>query len=107
MTKEKQERLDCILGKNKNGGNDLNNVNDDNDKMITMMTMMMMMTTMMMPSTTTMMMMMIVGTYGDYSSKSVPVSITTLTYEQKGCREKSRGTKDQLPIDRAILRDFK
>ena len=68
---------------------------------IMIMVMMMMMTTMMM------MMMMIVGTYGDYSSKSVPVSITTLTYEQKGCREKSRGTKDQLPIDRAILRDFK
>ena len=65
---------------------------------IMIMVMMMMMT---------MMMMMIVGTYGDYSSKSVPVSITTLTYEQKGCREKSRGTKDQLPIDRAILRDFK
>ena len=54
-----------------------------------------------------MMMMMIVGTYGDYSSKSVLVSITTLTYEQKGCREKSRGTKDQLPIDRVILRDSK
>ena len=54
-----------------------------------------------------MMMMMIVGTYGDYSSKSVPVSITTLTYEQKGCQEKSKGTKDQLPIARAILRDFK
>ena len=70
---------------------------------ITIMVMMMMMTMMMMM----MMMMMIVGTYGDYSSKSVPVSITTLTYEQKGCREKSRGTKDQLPIDRAILRDFK
>ena len=68
---------------------------------IMIMVMMMMMTMMMM------MMMMIVGTYGDYSSKSVPVSITTLTYEQKGCREKSRGTKDQLPIDRAILRDFK
>ena len=68
---------------------------------IMIMVMMMMTTTMMM------MMMMIVGTYGDYSSKSVPVSITTLTYEQKGCREKSRGTKDQLPIDRAILRDFK
>ena len=70
---------------------------------IMIMVMMMMMTMMMMM----MMMMMIVGTYGDYSSKSVPVSITTLTYEQKGCREKSRGTKDQLPIDRAILRDFK
>ena len=70
---------------------------------IMMMVMMMMMTMMMMM----MMMMMIVGTYGDYSSKSVPVSITMLTYEQKGCREKSRGTKDQLPIDRAILRDFK
>ena len=69
-----------------------------------MIMVMMMMTTMMMMM---MMMMMIVGTYGDYSSKSVPVSITTLTYEQKGCREKSRGTKDQLPIDRAILRDFK
>ena len=68
-----------------------------------MIMVMMMMTTMMMMM---MMMMMIVGTYGDYSSKSVPVSITTLTYEQKGCREKSRGTKDQLPIDRAILRDF-
>ena len=54
-----------------------------------------------------MMMMMIVGTYGDYSSKSVPVSITTLTYEQNGCQEKSRGTKDQLPIARAILRDCK
>ena len=54
-----------------------------------------------------MMMMMIVGTYGDYSRKSVPVSITTLTYEQKGCQEKSRGTKDQLPIARAILRDCK
>ena len=66
---------------------------------IMIMVMMMMMTMMMM--------MMIVGTYGDYSSKPVPVSITTLTYEQKGCREKSRGTKDQLPIDRAILRDFK
>ena len=71
---------------------------------IMIMVMMMMMTMMMMMM---MMMMMIVGTYGDYSSKSVPVSITTLTYEQKGCREKSRGTKDQLPIDRAILRDFK
>ena len=70
---------------------------------IMIMVMMMMMTMMMMM----MMMMMIVGTYGDYSSKSVPVSITMLTYEQKGCREKSRGTKDQLPIDRAILRDFK
>ena len=70
---------------------------------IMIMVMMMMMTMMMMM----MMMMMIVGTYGDYSSKSVPVSITTLTYEQKGCREKSRRTKDQLPIDRAILRDFK
>ena len=70
---------------------------------IMMMVMMMMMTMMMMM----MMMMMIVGTYGDYSSKSVPVSITMLTYEQKGYREKSRGTKDQLPIDRAILRDFK
>ena len=69
--------------------------------MMTTTTMMMMMMMMMI------MMMMIVGTYGDYSSKSVPVSITTLTYEQKGCREKSRGTKDQLPIDRAILRDFK
>ena len=70
---------------------------------IMIMVMMMMMTMMMMM----MMMMMIVGTYGDYSSKSVPVSITTLTYEQKGCREKSRGTNDQLPLDRAILRDFK
>ena len=70
---------------------------------IMIMVMMMMMTTTMMM----MMMMMIVGTYGDYSSKSVPVSITTLTYEQKGCQEKSKGTKDQLPIARAILRDFK
>ena len=25
--------------------------------------------------------------------------------EQKGCYEKSRGTKDQLTIDKAILRD--
>ena len=71
------------------------------------MTIMIMVMMMMMTTTMMMMMMMIVGTYGDYSSKSVPVSITTLTYEQKGCREKSRGTKDQLPIDRAILRDFK
>ena len=70
---------------------------------IMIMVMMMMMTMMMMM----MMMMMIVGTYGDYSSKSVPVSITMLTYEQKGCREKSRGTKDQLPTDRAILRESK
>ena len=75
--------------------------------MLTMtMTVTIMIMVMMMMTTTTMMMMMmmmmIVGTYGDYSSKSVPVSITTLTYEQKGCREKSRGTKDQLPIDRAI-----
>ena len=27
--------------------------------------------------------------------------------EQKGCRKESRGTKDQLVIDRAILRDCK
>ena len=74
---------------------------------MTMTMTIMIMVMMMMTTTTMMMMMMIVGTYGDYSSKSVPVSITTLTYEQKGCREKSRGTKDQLPIDRAILRDFK
>ena len=72
-----------------------------------MLTMTMTVTIMIMVMMMMMMMMMIVGTYGDYSSKSVPVSITTLTYEQKGCREKSRGTKDQLPIDRAILRDFK
>ena len=74
---------------------------------MTMTVTIMIMVMMMMTTTMMMMMMMIVGTYGDYSSKSVPVSITTLTYEQKGCREKSRGTKDQLPIDRAILRDFK
>ena len=74
---------------------------------MTMTMTIMIMVMMMMTTTMMMMMMMIVGTYGDYSSKSVPVSITTLTYEQKGCREKSRGTKDQLPIDRAILRDFK
>ena len=74
--------------------------------MMTMTMTMTMMMIMMMIMMMTRMMMMIVGTYGDYSSKFVPVSITTLTYEQKGCREKSRGTKDQLPIDRAILRDF-
>ena len=74
---------------------------------MTMTMTIMIMVMMMMTTTMMMMMMMIVGTYGDYSSKSVPVSITTLTYEQKGCREKRRGTKDQLPIDRAILRDFK
>ena len=74
---------------------------------VTIMIMVMMMMTTMTMMMMMMMMMMIVGTYGDYSSKSVPVLITTLTYEQKGCREKSRGTKDQLPIDRAILRDFK
>ena len=28
-----------------------------------------------------------------------------LPVEQKGCREKSRGTKDQLLIDKMILRD--
>ena len=69
---------------------------------MTMTMTIMIMVMMMMTTTMMMMMMMIVGTYGDYSSKSVPVSITTLTYEQKGCRETSRGTKDQLPIDRAI-----
>ena len=30
-----------------------------------------------------------------------------LPVEQKGCRKKSRGTKDQLLIDKTILRDCK
>ena len=30
-----------------------------------------------------------------------------LPYKQKGCRRKSRGTKDQLLIDKAILKDCK
>ena len=30
-----------------------------------------------------------------------------LPEEQKGCRRRSRGTKDQLLIDKAILRDCK
>ena len=28
-----------------------------------------------------------------------------LTEEQKGCRRRSKGTKDQLLIDKAILKD--
>ena len=30
-----------------------------------------------------------------------------LPNEQKGCMEKSRGTKDQLLIDKAILKNFR
>ena len=30
-----------------------------------------------------------------------------LPYEQKGCRKESRGTKEQLLINKTILRDFK
>ena len=30
-----------------------------------------------------------------------------LLLKQKGCKKKSRGTKDQLLIDKAILRDSK